>query len=71
MVGLYENGDSFDCGVYRPTGVCLMRSQHYRDTRGHDRAYQFCPVCRYAMVDFIDPTQHGAIDADYEPRYPP
>lgn len=70
VVGLYENGDGFDCDVYRPTGVCLMRSQHYRDARGQDRAYQFCPVCRYAMVDLIDPTRHGAIDADYDPRYP-
>ena len=32
--------------------------------------YQFCTVCRYAIVDLIDPSQHGALDADYAPRYP-
>ena len=31
---------------------------------------KFCPVCRYALVDFIDPTMHGEIDRDYERIYP-
>jgi hypothetical protein len=67
IVGLYESGRSYDCGVYHPTGVCIMRTLRHR---GGSTVYQFCHVCRYAMVDLIDPTQHGAIDADYEPRYP-
>jgi hypothetical protein len=32
--------------------------------------YQFCHVCRYIMVDNIDPTKHGIIDEDYEKRVP-
>ena len=71
IVGLYENGFEFDCDVYRPTGVCLMRTLHYLDAPTvTESAYQFCPVCRYAMVDFLDPSKHGAVDADYAPRYP-
>ncbi|MFJ5778892.1 hypothetical protein [Streptomyces sp. NPDC093094] len=70
IVGLYENGVIFDCDVYRPTGICLMRQQHFSVPGTHDQAYQFCPVCRYAMVDLLDPTQHGQIDIDYTPRYP-
>jgi hypothetical protein len=70
ILGLYENGVIFDCGVYRPTGICIMRRQHFSPPGAHDQAYQFCPVCRYAMVDLIDPTQHGRIDIDYAPRYP-
>jgi hypothetical protein len=71
IVGVYENGRGFDCDAYRPTGVCLMRALHYHDVpTGTDRAYQFCPVCRYGIVDLLDPTKHGAIDADYAPRYP-
>jgi hypothetical protein len=30
----------------------------------------FCPVCRYALVDAIDPTQHGALDEYYDVIYP-
>jgi hypothetical protein len=71
IVGLYENAKGFDCDVYRPSGICIMRRLLYTDPRdGRERAYQFCPVCRYAMVDLIDPSKHGAIDRDYHPRYP-
>ncbi|HEY7618113.1 MAG TPA: hypothetical protein VH834_00010 [Solirubrobacteraceae bacterium] len=71
IVGLYENGFEFDCDVYRPTGVCIMRTLHYEDKPTKtESAYQFCPVCRYAMVDFIDPSKHAAIDDDYAGRYP-
>ncbi|MET9735775.1 hypothetical protein ABZZ79_35670 [Streptomyces sp. NPDC006458] len=70
IVGLYENGVIFDCDVYRPTGICIMRRQQFGPPGAPDQAYQFCPVCRYAMVDLLDPTQHGRIDIDYGPRYP-
>ncbi|MBM2619317.1 hypothetical protein JIG36_27575 [Actinoplanes sp. LDG1-06] len=70
IVGLYENGMLYDCDVYHPTGICLMGRLSFVDTVKRDRAYQFCPVCRYAVVDLLDPSQHGAIDADYAPRYP-
>jgi len=71
IVGLYENGFEYDCDVYRPTGVCLMRTQHYLDKPSKtESAYQLCPVCRYAMVDLIDPSKHGAIDDDFAGRYP-
>jgi hypothetical protein len=71
IVGLYENAAEFDCDVYRPTGICIMRQRLYFDPDvGRERAYQFCPVCRYAMVDLIDPSKHGPIDRDYHPRYP-
>ena len=41
-----------------------------RDGGGGERSYQFCPVCRYAMVDLLDPTLHGRMDDLYQPRYP-
>jgi len=34
-----------------------------------DVAYRFCPVCRYILVDRLDPTQHGKNDAWYDSRY--
>ena len=30
---------------------------------------KFCPICRYLLVDQIDPTQHGIIDTDYAKEY--
>jgi hypothetical protein len=48
-----------------------MSRQHFinRET-GVDTAYQFCPVCRYWLVDLIDPSQHRWIDIDFAARYP-
>lgn len=71
IVGLHENGDGFDCEVYHPSGVCIMRTLTFSEPRtGRQRAYEFCPVCRYVMVDLFDPSRHGIIDADYNMRYP-
>jgi hypothetical protein len=75
IVGLYEEGGMAERDVYRPTGVCLMRQLFVDhlvnpsiDTH-KGQAQQFCPVCRYVIVDSIDPAQHGFIDRDYEKRY--
>jgi hypothetical protein len=70
IVGLYENGFAFDCGVYRPTGVCLMREETFFDVAdGRDRAYEFCPVCRYAIVDVVDPFWHRDVDVGMRDRF--
>jgi hypothetical protein len=63
VVGLYSGGVRFGCGVFHPTGACMMRN-HYRGTS------IFCPVCRYALVDAIDPTKHREIDQDYAKKFP-
>ena len=68
-MGLYEGGVVHDCDVYHPTGICLMKTKTF-DGGGGERSYQFCPVCRYAMVDLLDPTLHGRMDDLYQPRYP-
>jgi hypothetical protein len=71
IVGVYEAAAQYACEIYRPTGICIMREYRYRpEPDRRERAAEFCPVCRYAMVDLLDPTQHGRIDRDYAPRYP-
>ncbi len=70
LVGLYEGGNSFFCGIYHPTGTCLMRSKEFHGSGATIEIYQFCTVCRYLLVDALDPTKHGDIDALYDPRYP-
>jgi hypothetical protein len=63
IVGLYEGGARYAHGVFHPTGICVMRNHRVGSN-------QFCAVCRYVMVDFINPFQHFEIDLDYDNIYP-
>jgi hypothetical protein len=50
--------------VFHPTGSCIMAPGKTPEAK------EFCPVCRYILVDFVNPALHGAIDKDYERIYP-
>lgn len=63
IVGLYEGGGKDTCGIMRPAGKCMMRA-HYEE-----HAF-FCPVCRYVIVDFVNPFVHFEIDQEYGFIYP-
>lgn len=63
IVGLFTGGATYNCGVYHPTGSCIMR-------RSNSEGKEFCAVCRYLLVDIIDPYKHFSIDLDYEKIYP-
>ncbi|HKO98919.1 MAG TPA: M64 family metallopeptidase [Pyrinomonadaceae bacterium] len=63
IVGLYSGGAEYSCGIYHPTGTCMMRSHRASES-------EFCAVCRYIMVDMIDPSRHFEIDRDYAEIYP-
>jgi hypothetical protein len=65
IVGLFEGGSQYHCEVYHPTGACIMRSRI-----NGDELLPFCHVCRYVLVDLVDPTKHGIIDRDYAKIYP-
>lgn len=64
IVGLYEGGNRYACGVYRPAGECNMGPSDPGEYK------LFCPVCRYVIVDAVDPTKHGLLDAFYARGYP-
>jgi hypothetical protein len=68
VVGAFEGGGDFQCGVYHPTGACIMRLRI--DDAFDDRVFTMCPVCRYIVIDKFDPTHHGAVDRWYQTRYP-
>lgn len=72
VVGIYEGGDQHYCGVYHPTGACLMRNLVVPSWWAVNPSvqYSFCPVCRYLLVDKFAPFLHGVIDRSYERRYP-
>jgi len=63
IIGLYSGGHGFHKGVFHPAGSCLMRDQ---DTDGQE----ICAVCRYILVDMIDPNEHWWIDRDLDSYYP-
>jgi hypothetical protein len=63
VVGLYSGGSRFGAGIFHPTGTCMMRNSHSDSSA-------FCAVCRFVMVDLIDPQQHWWIDRDYDKVYP-
>jgi hypothetical protein len=61
LVGAYFGG-SYACGVLHPTGQCMMRNDW-------DEQSTFCPVCRYVLVEQINPEKHWDIDREYEKKY--
>jgi hypothetical protein len=63
IVGLYGGGAQYASGIYHPAGLCVMRNEH-------DTSTEFCAVCRYIMVDYVDPFKHFEIDRDYDDIYP-
>lgn len=71
IVGAYEGGATFNCGVFHPAGICIMReplaqrAEQAITNFNEGDIHLFCPVCRYIIVDNIDPRLHGNIDALY------
>ena len=64
IIGAYEGGATFSCGVYHPAGACIMRaplaSGNERGITSFDKGdvHGFCAVCRYLIVDRVDPRLH-------------
>jgi len=63
IIGIYDGGGGFDCEVFRPAGRCRMR-------RGLSATTPFCAVCRYFIVDHLDPMAHKVLDDLYEQQFP-
>jgi hypothetical protein len=63
IIGLYEGGAKCTCQIYHPAGMCMMANNHVEHT-------EFCFVCNYIIVDFVNPFLHFEIDREYENQYP-
>lgn len=61
IIGLYEGGMDYYCSVYHASGYCNMRGGNMN---------RFCHVCRYFIVDKLDPSLHRDIDRIFENSYP-
>lgn len=73
IVGLHEGGMGNNRGVFRPTGACAMN--HHTTLVEDDGGLRvvgvrFCHVCKYILVDDIDPSRHLFIDPEYDAIYP-
>jgi hypothetical protein len=62
LIGLYEGGQRYACGVYHPAGSCKMRDDE-------DVFTEFCLVCRYALVELINPRAHGLVERDHVRKF--
>jgi len=60
IVGLYTGGSEYEYGIFHPTGFCHMRNTD----QVKKTVSLFCPVCRYILVDKIDPSKHSDINKD-------
>jgi hypothetical protein len=72
LVALFDGGREFHCGVFHPSGACIMRRLRVdaSSAKYPGSPYRFCAVCRYIIVDLLDPLLHPAVDADYATFYP-
>ena len=62
-IGIYEGGGTWTCRAFRPSGNCRMRNFDPAGTQ----QINFCFVCKYMLVNLIDPSVHDVIDALYPP----
>jgi hypothetical protein len=60
LIGAYEGGYRYTINVFRPSGACKMRAHYRARAEG-----EFCFVCKYLLVNRIDPSKHGELDALY------
>lgn len=63
LIGLYAGGARRGCGIFHAAGQCMMRNANLT-------VNEFCQVCRFVLVEQINPRQHFWIDRDYDPIYP-
>ena len=63
LIGVYEGAATWAGATYRPAGACKMR---YHFAAGEHA--QFCHVCKWLIVNRVNPTLHALLDAKLYPR---
>jgi hypothetical protein len=64
VIGVYEGAEHFAAHFYRPAGGCKMRDLHDKDDRGG----QFCYVCKWLIVNRVDPGMHALLTDKFYPN---
>ncbi|RSM73758.1 hypothetical protein DL991_31240 [Amycolatopsis sp. WAC 01375] len=69
-IGFFEGGNEFSGGFYRPSGSCKMRNHigegNFWTEVGQD-AGAFCYVCKWLIVNRVDPGYHAILSAAFYP----
>lgn len=68
IVGLFAGGVikyGFKKGIYHASGFCIMRNVNPTNNSGKEIPNSFCQICRYILVDSIEPSLHPIIDKEY------
>jgi hypothetical protein len=63
VIGIYEGASYYTAEDYRPAGLCKMRKQSDAGTGDGE----FCHVCKYLIVQRVDPKLLALLDANYYP----
>jgi IgA Peptidase M64 len=66
LVGIYEGAATYTGMLYRPSGLCKMRTQS--DSSKVDGNGEFCYVCKYLIVNRVNPSLHGLLDKKHYPE---
>jgi hypothetical protein len=63
LIGVYEGGLHATRSVYRPAGLCKMRAGG--PTRKDVGTGEFCHVCKWLIVNRVNPGLHAILDKSY------
>jgi len=63
LIGIYEGAKAYTGMQYRPAGSCKMRHNLDKGEEG-----EFCFVCKYLIVNRVDPGLHDVLDKGYYPK---
>jgi hypothetical protein len=61
LIGVYEGAIHATGMTYRPAGLCKMRKSGDQGVGDGE----FCHVCKYLIVNRVDPGLHGLLDEQY------
>jgi hypothetical protein len=72
LIGYYDGGGEAHCGVFHPAGACVMRQLKIAPSSPvrPNIVYRFCAVCRYILIDVVNPRFHPQVDREYSKFYP-
>jgi hypothetical protein len=70
LIGVYEGGGHYAGQIFRPSGLCKMRSgiPLKGPNFGFKYGSHFCHVCKYLIVHRVDPGVHSVLDREYYPE---
>lgn len=69
LIGVYEGAGHFGGGRYRPAGACKMRDSSIPGgTFTPDKGGAFCFVCKWLIVNRVDPGMHALLNEKFYPE---